>query len=484
MSYVRLDDEHEDGRLTQFRTRLAGEVRMQTGLDFPIFQDRNDIKWGQNWKSRIEEGIDASTFLIPIITPSFFNSDACREELERFQEIETELGRNDLILPIYYVDCPVLNNETLRAKDELAQLIATHQHTDWRPYRFEPFTSPQIGMQFAQMAVQIRDTLGTKTTTAKSTRKRTTRKHIGDGRRASTAKRRDSIEPSYPPEAEADVEPEGGGRAEPAKLVVDQMHRGDYVTISEAIDAAKPGYKILVRPGFYQEALVIDKPLEIIGDGELDEIVVEAKDQSAVLFKTTMGRISNLTLRTIGDKELLAVSIGSGRLLLDGCDITCRVVGGVAIHSGADPRLRGNRIHGNGGSGVFIYPNGQGTLEDNEIFSNAGNGVLIKSGANPTVRRNRVYEGESTGMFITGGGLGIIEDNDIFENKNAGISVSEKGNPTVRRNRITKNGYQAVWVFDGGGGTFEDNDLRDNERGAWKISGDSEANVVRNNNQE
>lgn len=95
MSYVRFEDEHEDGRLTLFRQRLSGEVRVQTGEEFPIFQDRNDIRWGQNWKERIEESLDEVTFLIPMITPSFFNSPACRDELEKFLEREKELRSND-----------------------------------------------------------------------------------------------------------------------------------------------------------------------------------------------------------------------------------------------------------------------------------------------------------------------------------------------------------------------------------------------------
>jgi len=47
---------------------------MQLGGEFSIFQDRNDISWGEQWKQRIEGTIDATTFLIPIITPSFFSS--------------------------------------------------------------------------------------------------------------------------------------------------------------------------------------------------------------------------------------------------------------------------------------------------------------------------------------------------------------------------------------------------------------------------
>lgn len=71
MSYVRMDDAHENGRLSQFRERLSGEVRMQTGESFEIFQDRNDIKWGQQWEERINGTLDAVTFLIPIITSAY-----------------------------------------------------------------------------------------------------------------------------------------------------------------------------------------------------------------------------------------------------------------------------------------------------------------------------------------------------------------------------------------------------------------------------
>jgi hypothetical protein len=46
MSYVRMDDQHENRRLTELCSRLAGEVRMQLGQELLIFQDRNDISWG------------------------------------------------------------------------------------------------------------------------------------------------------------------------------------------------------------------------------------------------------------------------------------------------------------------------------------------------------------------------------------------------------------------------------------------------------
>src|SRR5260370_5484170 len=155
LSYVRDDDAHERGRLSEVAKRLSGEVRLQTGEQFGIFQDRNDIQWGQQWKERIEDSLNGVTFLIPIITPGFFKSTPCRAELERFLKRETDLKRNDLILPVYYVNCPILHDDEKRKADRLAMIIAERQYADVRELRFEPMTSPEVGRMLAKMAAQI-----------------------------------------------------------------------------------------------------------------------------------------------------------------------------------------------------------------------------------------------------------------------------------------------------------------------------------------
>src|ERR1700758_5147347 len=103
IGYVRFDDQHDDGQLSQFCERLAAEVRAQTGGKFAIFQDRNDIAWGQNWQQRIDAALDTVALLLVIITPSLFRSPACREEFEKFLDREHALDRVDLILPVYYI---------------------------------------------------------------------------------------------------------------------------------------------------------------------------------------------------------------------------------------------------------------------------------------------------------------------------------------------------------------------------------------------
>jgi F-box protein 11 len=451
MSYVNVDDKHESGRPTQLRERLSGEVRMQTGAPFDIFQDRKDIAWGQQWQERINQSLDAVTFLIPIITPAFFRSDACRDELERFLKREEELGRGDLILPVYYVSCPVLQDKAKREHDKLAQIIAARQYADWRELRFEELTSPPVRKALAKMAEQIVAALERQQEKPPSPLPEKKSKETGSaantfnasGGTQSIAQGANSIGTQInnyytTPPTESKPQPAPEAKIEPPTVVVDAMHRGDYATITEALKAVKAGTRILVRPGLYKEGIVIDKPVEIIGDGEQGDIVIEASGKHTVLFQADNGKVANLTLRQTDRGSWCAVDISQGRLDLEHCDISSKGEACVAICNGADPRLRCNRIHDSNDAGVVVSNNGRGTLEDNEVVANALSGVTIMSG----------------------------------------------GNPTLCRNRITQHGGMGIWVLNGGGGIFKDNDLRDNVGDAWKIAPDCEARVQRRGNKE
>ena len=84
MSFVSSDFQHEEGRISQFRERLADEVSMHTGRELAIFLDRNDVLWGQSWKERIEESLDGATFLIAFITPQVLPEPAVSRRAARF----------------------------------------------------------------------------------------------------------------------------------------------------------------------------------------------------------------------------------------------------------------------------------------------------------------------------------------------------------------------------------------------------------------
>jgi len=155
MSYAHFDDQHDYGQLTKFRERLSGEVQMQTGNEFQIFQDRNDIQWGHNWKIRVDHALDAATLLIVIITPSFFKSRYCNNEVARFRIRERTLMRQDLILPVYYVTTDAIEDPDLRRKHAQARMLASRQYIDWRDLRFEALDSPAARKALEQLALRI-----------------------------------------------------------------------------------------------------------------------------------------------------------------------------------------------------------------------------------------------------------------------------------------------------------------------------------------
>lgn len=155
MSYARFDDEHNSGQLTNFRKLLSGEVRAHTGMQFDIFQDTSDIAFGQDWKRRICAAIDECALFMPIITPSFFTSAACRYELERFIARRVELGRNGLIIPVYYITCPGLEGNPSPEVDLLVQLIGERYYSDLRKLRGRPSSLRQFRNKLIELAMRV-----------------------------------------------------------------------------------------------------------------------------------------------------------------------------------------------------------------------------------------------------------------------------------------------------------------------------------------
>jgi len=394
LSYVRFDDEHEDGRLSEFRKRLSGEVRMQTGEEFPIFQDRNDISWGQNWQKRVDDSIDHSTFLICILTPGFFKSVACRREVERFVEREKKLGRGDLILAVYYVECLQLRDKKQVDKDKIAKLVSSRQYVDWRELRFEPFTSAEAGKSLAQIASQIRDAL--QRSPGRSKAKKPNQRAIRlDGAPKVGSAVSATLRLQMLPEAQKSSEVPAP-KNEPQTRVVDSTGRGQHPSISEAVAAAGSGNRILIRPGIYREIVIVDKPLELIGDGKIEEIVIVNSTDNVVSFQTTIGRIANLTIRQEHISKFPldsygAVDISQGRLILENCQLFSASGAVVYVRGGAEPRIAHNNIDGAGGMPGVVVAGARGLIENNEINVKDAFGIAVsQSPAGPVLRQNTI----------------------------------------------------------------------------------------------
>lgn len=157
MSYAHHDD--RNGRLTKLRDGLSDEVRAHTGEPFEIFLDYEDIGLGEDWRQRLESGLAEATFLVAILTPSFLKSEYCRSELAMFIEHESDLGRDDLILPIRYIDYDWL----VRSDDENVRraisMVEARQNVDWRDLEPRRPSDPKVKRALRDLALRVREAI-------------------------------------------------------------------------------------------------------------------------------------------------------------------------------------------------------------------------------------------------------------------------------------------------------------------------------------
>lgn len=78
----------------------------------------------------------------------------------------------------------------------------------------------------------------------------------------------------------------------PVNVTVHPSGAGDYQTISEALDAVPAGSTIRVKPGLYTDTLWLRQPVEIIGDGNADEIVMSSDNNDCLVMDTILARVT------------------------------------------------------------------------------------------------------------------------------------------------------------------------------------------------
>ncbi|MBI3925763.1 MAG: caspase family protein [Armatimonadetes bacterium] len=92
------------------------------------------------------------------------------------------------------------------------------------------------------------------------------------------------------------------GAQQPTRVLwVSKGAGAPYSTISGALAGAPAGARILIRPGIYEEDVVVDKAVDLVGDGPVAEIVIRGSGTYVVDVRSPSPvHIEGLTLQTAG----------------------------------------------------------------------------------------------------------------------------------------------------------------------------------------
>ena len=210
------------------------------------------------------------------------------------------------------------------------------------------------------------------------------------------------------------------------EFVVSQQGQGNYTTIGEALKNAAPDTRIYVHPGWYQESLILDKSVEIIGSGAADSIIIESTNSNCIKMQTDSALVRGLTLNATGN--YYAVDIRKGKLIIEDCDITSADYSVMLIcGTDADSEIRRCQIHKGVWNGIFISDNGKATVEDCNIFDNGTLGIGVGLGGKLIVRRCRINGNEGEAIAIYRDGIVRAEDCDLTGNSGGAWRIVDNG---------------------------------------------------------
>jgi len=169
-------------------------------------------------------------------------------------------------------------------------------------------------------------------------------------------------------------------------------------SLQRAIGQAAPGDRLLLRAGVYAESVVIDRPLELVG-----------------------------TPASIIDGQ------GAGRVItIDAPDVVIR--GLTVRHSGSSLAVED--------SGIFVTPEGDGALIENNRLRDNLIGVYLKGPDNAVVRGNDITGSTNPHINDRGNGVqlwntpgSVVEGNDIRFGRD-GIFVTTSRNNRFLDNRL------------------------------------------------
>ncbi len=275
-----------------------------------------------------------------------------------------------------------------------------------------------------------------------------------------------------PPPPTVPTPPNGaaGPVRQPPTVVVSPTDETQYRTVGDAIRDVEPGTRIVVRPGVYKESLVVDKRLELIGDGPREQIIIEGTP--CLRLQTDWARVQNLSLRAVaaGGRRAHAVSIAHGQPILERCEIRSDALACVAVQGPtANPVLLRCTIRDGKSAGILVLDDGRGVVEECEIFGHALAGVEIRQRGSPTLRRCRIRDGQQVGVLVHDYGQGALEECEIVANTLAGVEIRERGNPVVRGCTIRDGKDPGVLVHTDGRGTLLNCEVAGNARAGVEV---------------
>lgn len=277
---------------------------------------------------------------------------------------------------------------------------------------------------------------------------------------------------------------------------------GTYSSIQEAVDRAAPGSTIIVRDGWYNETVNVDKALTICSECGPENTVVQSDNPEDCVFYVTADsvNISGFTIVGAGDYSNGLLS-NYGILLYNvrentiNNNILTDNLLGICLYGSSNNTVQANNAISNIHTGIYLYDSKNNTLYRNRAISNSY-GICLKASGNNRLHGNKMGNNEYNLIITDFASINDIDNSNTVNGKpvyhivgenNLEINASSRAgtvfcinceNVTVRDLDL-KNNYFGIVLCNTSNFLLENNILTNNDMGMYLL--DSGYGKIANN---
>ncbi len=260
----------------------------------------------------------------------------------------------------------------------------------------------------------------------------------------------------------------------------------NYTSIQSAIDDAKDGYIIYVYPGYYNESIVINKSIALIGIIENGEKPVIHGNENNI---TVLVEANNCTINgfVILNGRVGLEIINSNYVLVKNINIVGCSQSGVWLHNSFYNTISNSEIIETKNVGMSIRNSSYNVITQNFISKNKDNGIVIFDDSNHNIISYNILTENCDG--IDGWSLEncIISFNHVYGNRQYGIGVLESSNISILNNTIHDHNYKGLMLNECSNCLVYNNEMYRNQVGVsieatTRPSEPAHDNIVTNNN--
>lgn len=246
----------------------------------------------------------------------------------------------------------------------------------------------------------------------------------------------------------------------PQELVVEPRGGHNTVpTLRRALAKAGPGTTIYIKPGLYEETLTITQPVNLVGAGPVDEVILQSFNATTITFAASGGRVSGITVRQQGGTfPYQAIDVSAGMPEIEGCVVVGGTRSAVRVRGTSTPTIKNNEISGTSSIGIEVGDFASPTLSGNRIRSLAETGIWVGGRAHPRIEDNLIANCVVRGMWV-GDESRVVMRSNVVQECGEGVAVADTAYATIIGNTVTASRRSALTFTDEADGVVTENVL-------------------------